>query len=244
MKLGFTIILSFLTGVVFAQLEFGTYKISNDTPHILTGRNFSELLIHRDKTFTYKYLTSVSCFLWYDKQGTWETKNDQLILTDTVVSFHPIVDFVKNKDTDNDKISITVRTKDNRPMKGVKIKYLFKNAPDTLTGATNSEGNLTIDTSNKKQKTKGNRKIKIIDDVKIWVVHFNKNGQDWTTNNFITLSSEIECIIDNDAVDEEVIRTTNYKIDKDNLIYQSQTFSKQDARPGQYLYGDFRLVKE
>lgn len=229
---------------MFGQLEYGTYKISNDTPRILTGRNFSELLIHKNKTFTYKYLTSVSCFLWYDSYGTWETKKDQLILSDTITSFHPIVDFVKNMDTDNSKVSITVRSKDNKPMDGVKIEYLFKNYIDTLTGVTDGAGNLTIDTRNIEIKNKESGKIRVIDNVEVWIVHTTKQGQDWTTNNFSTLSSEIECIIDNNAVDKRVKRTTVYKIENDNLIFQSQTFSEDDARPGHYLYGNFKLVKE
>gem|GEM_PF-3871524 len=240
MKIKLTIILTLLTQIAFGQLEFGTYKISSDTFHILTGRNFSELVIEDNKTFTYKYLTSVSCFLWYDSHGTWETKNEQLILTDTIVSFHPIVDFVKNKDTDNDKISIMVRSKDNKPIKGVTIKYQFKSGTDTSTGTTNANGNFTIDTRNKKE----NEKREVIDEVEIWIVHINKKGQDWTTNNFSTLSAEIECVIDDNAADEEVIRTTTYKIEKDNLVYQSQTFSKDDVRAGRYLYGNFRLVRE
>ena len=189
MKIKLTIILTLLSRVVFAQLEFGTYKISSDTFHILTGRNVSELVIDSNKTFTYKYLTSVSCFLWYDLHGTWEAKSDQLILIDTIISFHPIVDFVRNKDTDNDKISITIRSKDNKPINGVKIKYQFKNETRTLTGTTNVDGNFTIDTRNKKNK-KGIEKRNVVDDVEIWIVHVNEKGQDWTTNNFSTLSAE------------------------------------------------------
>lgn len=242
MKIKLTIILVFLTRVVFGQLEFGTYKISSDTFHILTGRNFSELVIDSNKTFTYRYLTSVSCFLWYDSHGTWEAKNDQLILTDTIISFHPIVDFVRNNDTDNDKISITIKSKENKPMNGVEIKYQFKNETSTLTGTTNVDGNFTIDTRNKRN-IKGSER-NIIDDVEIWIVHVNKEGQDWTTNNFSTLSAEIECVIDDNAVDEEVIRTTTYKIEENNLVYQSQTYNQDNVRPGRYLYGNFRFVKE
>lgn len=246
MKIKLTIIFTFLTSLVFGQLEFGTYRISSDTFHILTGRNFSQLTINKDKTFTYKYLTSLSCFLWYDSYGTWETKNDQLILTDTITSFHPIVDIVSDTETDNDKISITIKSKDSEPIKGVKIKFLFKNEIDTLFGETNGYGTVTIDTRDKNKKTnETNGKIVIIDDVEIWIVHINKKGQDWTTNHFSTLSSEIECAIDDNAVDEEeVVRTTTYKIEKDNLVYQSQTFSKDNVKPRQYLYGNFRFVKE
>jgi hypothetical protein len=236
--------LIFLTRVVFGQLDFGTYRISSDTFYILTGRNFSELEISKNKSFVYTYQTSLGCLLWYDLQGAWETEKDQLILTDTVTSFHPIVGFVKNMDTDNDKISINVRSKDNKPMGGVKIKYLFKNAIDTLTGVTDENGNLSIDTENIKIKHKETGKMRVIDDVELWIVHTTKQGQDQTANNFSTLSSEIECVIDDNAVNKKVRRTTIYKIEKDNLIFQSQSFGEDDARPGGYLYGNFRLVKE
>jgi hypothetical protein len=240
MKLKLTILLTLLTGVAFGQLEFGTYKISSDTFRTETGQDFSELVINNNKTFTYKYLTTVSCFLWYDSYGTWETQNDQLVLTDTIISFHPIIDFVKNKNTDNDKIAITTLTNDNKPIKGVKIMYRFKNETNRLTGTTNANGKFIIDTKNRKGNTKG----EIIPDVEIWIFHIGKNGQEWTTNNFSTLSAEIDCVIDDNAVDEEVIRITTYKIEKNNLVYTSQTFSKDNVRPRRYLNGDFRFVNE
>src|SRR5688500_3553998 len=47
-------------------------------------RNFSELEFLPNKTFIYKYRTSVSCFLWYDTKGEWSADKNKLILTDYV----------------------------------------------------------------------------------------------------------------------------------------------------------------
>ena len=53
-------LLSFQT--TFGQLKLGTYKIISDTTSYFEGRLFSELIFKPEKTFTYKYLTSISCF--------------------------------------------------------------------------------------------------------------------------------------------------------------------------------------
>jgi hypothetical protein len=87
-------------------------------------------------------------------------------------------------------------------------------------------------------------KTKLIDDVEIWVVYFDKKQQDWTTNNFSSLSAEMECVIDDNAFDELILRTTTSKIKNSDLIYTSRTFSKKDPRPNQNLFGNFKFEKE
>lgn len=226
--------------MALGQLKHGTYKISTDTVEFGGAKNFSELSINQDKTFTYKYLTTMSCFLWYDCQGKWEVRNGNLILTDSVYSFHPVVDFTRNRQTDNGRISISVTTKKGEPIAGIKILYLFENSKDTLAGHTNLRGEFVINTANKSS----NPKTKLIDDVEIWVVYFDKKQQDWTTNNFSSLSAEMECVIDDNAVDELVLRTTTYKIKNSDLIFTSRTFSKKDPRPNQQIFGNFRFEKE
>lgn len=227
----------------FGQLKLGAYKIISDTTSYFEGRLFSELIFKPDKTFTYKYLTSISCFLWYDSYGKWETNKDTLTLIDTIISHHSVVNFTKFKETDDNKISITVKTKHNAPMQGIKILYIFKNSKDTLFGLTNAQGQFIIDTKDI-TATKKTEKHRSVDDVEIWIVYFSKKGQDQTTNNFSDLSADIECVIDDDAKNEAVLRTTVYKIDKSNLVYLSQRFDKEDVRPGRYLFGNFKFDKE
>jgi hypothetical protein len=225
--------------MTFGQLKYGTYKMSSKSVDRRLGENFSELLINQDNTFKYKYLTTLSCLLWYDVTGRWDINNGNLVLTDSVYSYHPVVDFIQNKPTNDYQISISVTTKDRRPIQGVKISYLFKNSRDTLSGQTNSHGEFSIETR-KRPRSKTSTSI---DDVEIWVVYFDNKNQDWTTNTFSSLSAEIKCIIDKDAVDELVLRTTTYKIQNEDLIYESQIFSKADSQPDQHLFGNFRFEK-
>lgn len=238
-----TIIAVFILQATFAQVKYGKYKITSDTRDFGGGTLFSELIIKNDKTFTYKYLTSLSCFLWYSSDSTWATNKDTLVLTDIVISQHPVVNFTKNKETNDNKISILVKTKQNKPIQDIKILYIFKNSNDTLSGFTNSEGKFIIDTKTR-AATKKEGKYRSVDDIEIWVVYFSKKRQDQTTNNFSDLSADIECVIDDDAKNETVLRTTTYKIDNANLVYLSQRYNKEDIRSGRYLYGNFKLEKE
>jgi hypothetical protein len=238
-----TIIAAFIFQTTFAQLKYGTYKITGDTKDFGGGTLFSELIIKKNKTFTYKYLTSVSCFLWYDSDGKWAVSKDTLVLTDTVISHHPVVNFSKNKETNDNKISILVKTKQDKPIQGIKVLYIYKNSKDTLSGLTDPEGKFIIDTKNRTATIKQG-KYRSVDDVEIWIVYFTKKGQDQTTNNFSDLSSEIECVIDDEAKSKAAIRTTSYKIENKNLIYLTQRYDKEDVRPGRYLFGSFAFDKE
>jgi hypothetical protein len=238
-----TIIAAFIFQTTFAQIKYGTYKITGDTKDFGGGTLFSELIIKKNKTFTYKYLTSLSCFLWYDSDGKWSISKDTLVLTDTVISHHPVVDFTRNKETNDNKISILVKTKQDKPIKGIKVLYIYKNSTDTLSGLTNSEGKFIINTKDR-TATKKTGKYRRVDDVEIWIVYFTKAGQEQTTNNFSDLSAEIECVIDDEAKNEAVIRTTTYKIEKTNLIYLTQRYDKEDVRPGRYLFGNFTFDNE
>lgn len=243
MKTILTIIAAFIVNTTFGQIKYGTYKITGDTKEFGGGNLFSELIIKKNKTFTYKYLTSMSCFLWYDSDGKWTVNKDTLFLTDSVISYHPVVNFTKNKETNDNKISILVKTKQDKPIQGIKILYIFKNSKDTLSGYTNSEGKFIIDTKNR-TATKKEGKYRSVDDVEIWIVYFTTKGQDQTTNNFSDLSTEIECVIDDTAKNEAVIRTTTYKIDKTNLVYLTQWYDKEDVRLRRHLFGNFTFDKE
>ncbi len=243
LKIVFALIglLSFQT--TFGQLKLGTYKIISDTTSYFEGHLFSELIFKPEKTFTYKYLTSVSCFLWYDSYGKWKTNKDTLTLVDTVISHHSVVNFAKYKETNDNKISISIRTKQSKPIQGIKVLYIFKNSKDTLFGITNSEGKFIIETKDR-LATRKEGKYRSVDDVEVWVVYFSKKGQEQTTNTFSNLSADIECVIDDNAKNEVVMRTTLYRIDKTNLVYLSQRFDKEDVRPGGYLFGNFKFDKE
>ena len=242
-KISFALIglLSFQT--IFGQLRLGTYKIISDTTNYYEGSLFSELIFKPEKTFTYKYLTSVSCYLWYDSYGKWEINNDTLTLTDTVISHYPIVNFAKYKERNDNKINISIKTTQSKPIQGIKVLYIFKNSKDTLFGITNSEGKFSIETKDR-FATKKEGKYRNVDDVEIWIVYFTKKGQEQTTNTFSDLSADIECVIDDNAKNEVVMRKTLYKIDKTNLVYLSQSFDKEDVRPGRYLFGNFRFEEE
>ena len=245
MRTIFTLLAFFLFQTTLAQLRFGTYKITGETKDFGGGTLFSELIVKKDNSFTYKYLTSISCFLWYDSHGKWTINKDTLILTDSVLSYHPLVEFVKKKTTDDNRISILVKTKENKPIQGVKVKYLFKNSKDTLSGLTNAKGKLIIDTKDRiPAATETDGEYRTVDDVEIWIVYFSKGKKDQTTNTFSDLSEEMECVIDNNAENKSVIRTTYYKIDKGNLLYLSQRYNATNVRPGRYLFGDFKFEKE
>lgn len=229
--------------VAFGQLKYGTYEISDETIEVFGSRNFSRLIINSDNTFTYKYLTSLSCLLWYDSRGNWEAEDGYLILTDSIYSYHPVIDFVVEQYKGDNKVSILVITKDEKPIESIRIDYIFKNSADTLVGYTNSQGKLIISTTGIAPQIQTGDFISI-DDIEIWVVYSDPKGRDQTTNTLCTLSADIKCVIDNNAVDEKMLRTTKYKIRGSDLTYDSQTFSKEDPRPGGYLYGNFRFEKE
>ncbi len=243
-KIIFTLVSMLVFQTAFGQLKLGTYKIISDTISYFEGHLFSRLIFKPKNRFTYKYLTSVSCYLWYDSNGKWATNNDTLTLIDNVISYHPVINFNKYKKTDDNEVLITIKTKNNQPIQGIKILYIFKNSKDTLFGTTNSQGKFIIDTKDR-IAIKKEGKYRSVDDLVIWVVYFNKKkGKDQTTNTFSDLSADIECVIDDNAKNESVIRTTIYKIDKTNLIYLSQRFDKEDVRPGRYLFGNYRFDKQ
>jgi hypothetical protein len=223
---------------VFGQIKTGTYHITGDTTTFGEGNLFSELIIKKDGTFIYKYRTSSGRRLWYDSEGKWKMNKDRLTLIDTIISYHSVLT-LKNQRTDDGQIFISAITKQHKPVAGIKISYLFKGAKDTLSGFTNSEGTFVIDTKNIVAT-----KSEVIDDVEIWAVYVNEKGKGYTTNTFSDLAAKIECIIDDDARNETVIRTTIYKIDKLKMVYLSQQFDKKDIQPGRYLYGDFTFKEE
>lgn len=238
-----TIIATLILQTTFAQIQFGTYKITGDTTDFGGGTLFSELIIKSNNTFKYKFLTSMSCFLWYDIDGKWSIDKDTLVLSDNVISHHSVVTFTKNIETNDNKISILTKTKKNKPLHGIKILYIFNNSKDTLSGFTNSEGKFIIDTKGR-IATKKEGKFRSVDDVEIWVIYSSKRGHDQTTNNFSYLSATIECVIDDNAKDEAVVRTTRYKIEKSSLVFISQSYDKNNVRPLRHLFGDFKFEKE
>jgi len=222
-----------------AQFAPGTYRIIDEPVNSLSGRLFSQLIIKHNTTFTYKYLTSASCFLWYDITGSWYTAHDTLCLTDTVLSHHWVVRFPVYHQTDSGSICITVKSKKGMLLQGIKILYIFKNSKDTLCGFTGSNGKMVVDTKSRAGlNTTGGH---IIDDVEIWVVYFTKDGRDQTTNSFCKLSCDIDCEIDDDAKSELMIRKTMYKISGSKLGYLSQVFNKRDPNPLRHLFGDFEF---
>jgi hypothetical protein len=83
------IILTVVTNTALGQVKFGTYRLSSDTIEIFGSKAFSKLILNQDKTFKYEYRTSLSCFVWFDSQGTWYTDGKYVILTDSVRSDHP-----------------------------------------------------------------------------------------------------------------------------------------------------------
>jgi len=159
-----------------------------------------------------------------------------------MISFHPVVNFTRHKETNDSRIAILVKTKQNAPIEGIRILTIFKNSRDTLAGYTNADGKVIISTKGRTANKKDG-KLLSIDDVEIFVCHFSKD-QDQSTNNFSGLSSEMECVIDDDAKDEAVIRITTYKIDGPNLFYLNQWYNKENVRPGRYLSGSFKFDRE
>lgn len=227
---------------VFGQINYGTYKLSSDTIGFGNSRNFSEIVINRNHTFVYKYRTSLSCFVWYDSKGKWEFSKNNLALIDSVWSYHPVVDFTKSVETSKRQITLIVKGKDQIPIQGIVIEYKFKDSEVTQEGITDEEGKFLINTAGIKEKIHNrNDSVRSVDDVEIWIRYVDKRKIDRSTNTFTTLSEDIECIIDDSAVDEKIVRTTTYQVIKDELIYVTQSFSKPDAQPGQYLFGNFKF---
>lgn len=236
-----TIFLSFQKA--YGQFKKGTYTIISDTTSYFEGSLFSRLTFKKNKTFVYEYRASISCFLWYDSHGQWAVNHDTLTLTDTVISHHPVINFTNYKKTDDNKLCLLLKTKEGKPLQGIKVLYIFKYLNDTVSGFTSPEGKFEADTRNR-TAAKKEGKYRSVDDAEIWVTYINKSGQDQTTNSFSDLSAEIECVIDDEAKNEAVLRTTIYKIEGNNLVYQSQRYDKENVRPGRYLFGNFRFGKE
>jgi hypothetical protein len=88
LKIIFSLITLFSFQITFGQFKLGTYKIVSDTANHWEYL-FSELSFNEEKTFKYRYLTSMGCSLWYDCDGKWEINKDTLILTDTVITLYP-----------------------------------------------------------------------------------------------------------------------------------------------------------
>jgi hypothetical protein len=223
---------------VLGQMKTGTYQITGDTKSFGGGNLFSELIIKKDGMFIYKYRTSLGRRLWYDSEGKWKINKDRLTLIDTVISYHSILT-LKNQRTNDGQIFISAITKQHKPVAGIKISYLFKGSKATLSGFTNSEGIFVIDTKNRVVTNS-----EVVDDVEIWAVYLNEKGEEYTSSTTSDMSAKIDCIIDDDARNEAVVRTTIYKIEKLNLVYLSQRFDKENVEPGRYLYGDFAFKEE
>lgn len=66
----------------FCQIKPGKYSIISDS----TTRRI-ELLIREDQTFTYINRNHISCFVWYEINGSWKIEFDKLILKDSVIAF-------------------------------------------------------------------------------------------------------------------------------------------------------------
>jgi hypothetical protein len=88
------IMMTFLTTIAHGQVKRAAYKQSSDTIEFSGSKVFSKLILYQDRTFTYEYRTTLSCFLWFDSRGTWQMNDHYLTLTDSVRSNHPEIDML------------------------------------------------------------------------------------------------------------------------------------------------------
>lgn len=241
MKPLFTIIALLISQFLIGQFRPGTYRIISDS-NDLFGNYFSELIFKEDNTYIYLFRTP-SCSMWYDSEGSWETNEDSLVLKDEVISFGWPVRFWST-DTCENGVFITVKNKDGSLIQGAKIKYVFLNSKDTNIAYSNSYGKAFINTAGiPEQKKEG--KFRVVDDISFVLEFYSeKTKKTIWGNNFSTLNENIICIVDEDAKNETVIRTTTYEIKNSFLNFIHQEFSKPDVSPLHHLYGNFKYKTE
>ena len=242
MKLFFAITGIFLSQLIQGQIRPGTYKVLSDTNDIFGFNKYSELHIKPDNSFIFKSRGN-SCLLWYDIEGKWEVKNNNLILTDNGMSMVWPVDF-RYEDAPGKYVQLTVQNKNKLPLENVKVKYIFWNSKDTITTYTNCAGQILIDTKNIADHEQSG-KFRHLDDIEIFVEWYSaKNKELMTGNNFNFLSKKIVCTIDEDLKSGKVTRTTTYAINNSFLHFSKQEYNKAEVYLARYLYGDFKLMSE
>ena len=215
-KLLTIIIFLILSDKVCGQADTVKYNQFGDT------LEFSELNLNPDNTFNFHHYNIRSCWTWYSVHGTWQADKEKIIFTDTM---HWEEENLKFDTSINHTDFVLIKVKNDKgiPLKGIEIKYNLFWADNPITYLSDQNGEIKISkTVLNKQKLKEFDK----NNVQFAIKYGNQKYSEISMSTSFEFSyDKIELTIVDNPKDENIIRTTTYKIDCSNIFFESQKYT-------------------
>lgn len=222
-----------LFNITFGQTDTLKFKQFGDSIE------FSEFKLNPNKTFIFHHYNMRSCWTWYSVAGTWKTDNNKIIFTDTIHWEEDIIRLDTSINNKTDYILITVKSDNGEPLKGIKVKYGLRWGNSNNSYVTDEKGEIKISKSFiSKQKQKGD------DDNSVeFAIHFSnkKSSECSMSTSFEASYNRVDITIVDNPKEELIIRTTTYRIDNNNIYFETQHFTG-DKGYGIQNWGNFKLT--
>ena len=230
MRLLTIIIFLILSDKVSGQADTIKYKQFGDT------LEFSELNLNPDNTFNFHHYNMRSCWTWYSVHGTWRVDKEKIIFTDTM---HWEEENLKFDTSINhtDFVLIKIKNDKGTPLKGIEIKYNLLWADNPITYFSDQNGEIKISkTVLDKQKRK-----EFDNDVQFAIKYGNQKYSEISmSTSFEFWYDKIELTVVDNPKEEDIIRTTTYKIDCSKIFFESQKYT-DDKGYMEMNWGNFKL---
>jgi hypothetical protein len=219
-----------LSDKVSGQADTIKYKQFGDT------LEFSELNLNPDNTFNFHHYNMRSCWTWYSVHGTWRVDKEKIIFTDTM---HWEEENLKFDTSINhtDFVLIKIKNDKGTPLKGIEIKYNLLWADNPITYFSDQNGEIKISkTVLDKQKRK-----EFDNDVQFAIKYGNQKYSEISmSTSFEFWYDKIELTVVDNPKEEDIIRTTTYKIDCSKIFFESQKYT-DDKGYMEMNWGNFKL---
>jgi hypothetical protein len=202
---------------------------------------FSELNLIPNKTFEFHHYNMRSCHTWYSAYGEWKVDNKKLVFTDTIHWEEDILRIDTSTNNYSDYVLLTVKNDHGRPLVGVKIRYVLMWANSNHTYVTDERGQIKIRKNlSAKQRQKGNSN----NNVRFAISFSNKKSSEYSmSTSFATAYDKIDITIVENPKEELIIRRTTYRIDGNEMYFESQTYTG-DKGYGVQNWGNFRTIAD
>lgn len=200
---------------VFGQTDTIKYNQFGDT------LEFSELNLNPDNTFDFHHYNVRSCWTWYSVHGTWQADKEKIIFTDTM---HWEEENLKFDTSINHTDFVLIKIKNDKgiPLKDVEIKYNLLWADKPITYLSDKNGEIKISKIVlEKQKRK-----EFDNNVQFAIKYGNRKYSEISmSTSFEPWYDKIELTVVDKPKEEDIIRTTTYKIDCSNIFFVSQKYT-------------------
>jgi hypothetical protein len=205
-----------LFNITFGQTDTLKFKQFGDSIE------FSELNLNSDKTFIFHHYNMRSCWTWYSVHGIWQADKEKIIFTDTLHWEEENLKFDTSVNH-SDFVLIKIKNDKGTPLKNIEIKYNIMWAENPITYLSDQNGEIKI---SKTVLDKQKRKEFDNNNVQFAIKYGNQKYSEISmSTSFESLYDKIELTVVDKQKEEDIIRTTTYKIDGFNIFFESQKYT-------------------